>query len=324
MCLYPRFMKNPKYKPNKKNGGKPPKITDKRVEYVPVDCGKCIECRNQKKREWQIRLNEELKIEDGKFITLTFTNESLKELEKELEIKESNAVATLAVRRFLERWRKKYKKSVKHWLITELGHENTERIYLHGILFTKEDTQTIAEIWKYGNIWIGDYCNAKTINYIIKYVTKVDEQHKGYEPKILTSAGIGKNYIKTNGRRNKYNGTDTKEDYKLPNGAKTAIPIYYRNKIYTEEERQNLWLYKLDKQERYVMGTKISVKNGEDTYFRVLEEARKVNKRLGYGSNDKKWDKQTYNTTLKKLRDYEKAKKEFEESTKKVLNNLQD
>ena len=72
------------------------------------------------------------------------------------------------------------------------------------------------------------------------------------------------------------------------------------------------------------MGTKISVKNGEDTYFRVLEEARKVNKRLGYGNDSKKWDKQTYNTTLKKLRDCEKAKKEFEESTKKVLKNLQD
>ena len=84
------------------------------------------------------------------------------------------------------------------------------------------------------------YCNAKTINYIIKYVTKVDEQHKGYEPKILTSAGIGKNYIKTNGRRNKYNGIDTKEDYKLPNGAKTAIPIYYRNKIYTYQNNKTL------------------------------------------------------------------------------------
>ena len=73
-----------------------------------------------------------------------------------------------------------------------------------------------------------------------------------------------------------------------------------------------------------IWATKISVKNGEDTYFRVLEEARKVNKRLGYGSNDKKWNKQTYNTTLKKLRDYEKAKKEFEESAKKVLNNLKE
>ena len=191
-------------------------------------------------------------------------------------------------------------------------------------MFTREDTETIAEIWKYGNIWIGDYCNAKTINYIIKYVTKVDEQHKGYEPKILTSAGIGRNYIKTNGKRNKYNGTDTKENYKLPNGAKTAISIYYRNKIYTEEERQNLWLNKLDKQERYVMGTKISVKNGEDTYFKVLEEARKVNKRLGYGSDNKKWDKKIYNTTLRQLRDYEKAKKEFEESTERIKNNLQE
>ena len=56
-----------------------------------------------KKREWQIRLNEELKIEEGKFITLTFTNESLKELENDLGIKESNAVATLAIRRFCNR-----------------------------------------------------------------------------------------------------------------------------------------------------------------------------------------------------------------------------
>ena len=42
MCLYPKFMKNPKYKPNKKNGGNPPTITDKRVEYVPMSCGKRV------------------------------------------------------------------------------------------------------------------------------------------------------------------------------------------------------------------------------------------------------------------------------------------
>ena len=140
-------------------------------------------------------MNEEIKHDrTGKFITLTFSNEELDKLIQETGIQESNAVATIAVRRFLERWRKKYKKSVKHFLITELGHNGTERIHLHGILFTNEKTETILEIWKYGMIWIGQYINEKTINYIMKYITKVDEDHKGFKAVILTSAGIGKQY----------------------------------------------------------------------------------------------------------------------------------
>ena len=57
-------------------------------------------------------MNEEIKHDStGQFITLTFSNEELEKLTKETGIKESNAVATMAVRRFLERWRKKYKKA---------------------------------------------------------------------------------------------------------------------------------------------------------------------------------------------------------------------
>ena len=55
-------------------------------------------------------MNEEIKHDKtGKFITLTFSNEELETIQ-ETGIQESNAVATIAVRRFLERWRKKYKK----------------------------------------------------------------------------------------------------------------------------------------------------------------------------------------------------------------------
>ena len=43
MCLYPRLIKNPKYKPNKKNGGRVPPILDSRVLAVPIGCGKCLE-----------------------------------------------------------------------------------------------------------------------------------------------------------------------------------------------------------------------------------------------------------------------------------------
>ena len=57
-------------------------------------------------------MNEESKNDrTGKFITLTFSNEEIDKLIQETGIQESNAVETIAVRRFLERWRKKYKKS---------------------------------------------------------------------------------------------------------------------------------------------------------------------------------------------------------------------
>ena len=123
---------------------------------------------------------------------------------------------------------------------------------------------------------MGTFVNTKTINYIIKYITKIDEDHKGFKSIILSSAGIGKQYTeRQDAQNNKYNGENTKETYILPNGTRTALPIYYRNKIYTDEERQKLWLNKLDKQERYVMGIKISVKRDENEYNKILEQAQK-------------------------------------------------
>ena len=41
-----------------------------------------------------------------------------------------NEIATKAIRLTLERIRKKTGKSIKHWFITEKGHEETERLHL--------------------------------------------------------------------------------------------------------------------------------------------------------------------------------------------------
>ena len=133
---------------NKKNGGKIPPlpllydktkdeiIIDKRVMYVPVSCGKCMECMKRKARDWNIRLQEDIKsdtykitrkggkietLKKGKaeFVTLTFNTEALKELSSEWKTAKlsgynlDNEIAKIAVRRFNERYRKKYKKSVK-------------------------------------------------------------------------------------------------------------------------------------------------------------------------------------------------------------------
>lgn len=289
MCLYTKWVPNPKYRPNKKNKGIIPECKDIRTKYIPAACGNCIECRKAKQREWRIRLLEEIRHDKtGKFITLTFNEESLAELRKIAKTDEANAIATLAIRRFLERWRKKYKKSVKHWFITELGHKGTERVHLHGIIFTELEKEEIEERWQYGKIDVGYSMGERCINYIMKYVTKVDNDHKGFRGKILLSAGIGKGYEKTfNAKQNRYREGKTKETYKLNNGCETKLPIYYRNKIYTEEEKEKLWIEKLNKNEIYILGRKIKTTN-EKEVKEALEYARRISKSMGYGAGEGK------------------------------------
>ena len=329
MCLYPKLIKNRKYIPNKKNGGIIPPINDERVLIVPVGCTKCMECKKQKARQWAVRLQEEIKTNNtGKFVTLTFNDESYNELSNKIKnltgYERDNEIATLGVRRFLERWRKKYKKSVKHWLTTELGQTNTERIHIHGIIWSNE-IEEISKIWKYGIITIGErkynkgiqqnnntigYVNESTINYIIKYIQKTDEKHKEYNSKILTSPGIGKNYTNTiNSKANKYKEDKTKETYTTKQGTKINLPIYYRNKIYTEEEKEKLWIIKLDNKVRYINGIKIDISKNEDNYYKILNQERKKNKILGYGNDEKNWERKRYENERRNLITLERIKK---------------
>lgn len=325
MCLYPRLIKNKKYTSNKKNGGNIPAISDKRTEYVPIGCGNCMECRKQKGRAWQIRMSEHIKTnKEGKFVTLTFSNEAITELQKKSidEINEKikkakthkekekleelktgykldNYIATYAVRRFLERYRKEHGKTIHHWLITELGHNGTENIHLHGIVWTNEN---ITKHWQYGFVWIGDYVNERTVNYIVKYVTKIDQKHKNYTSKILTSSGIGSKYTETyNSQKNKYKTKNTEETYRFRNGTKASLPIYYRNKIYTDEEKEKLWIEKLDKQERWILGQRIDISETEEHYIKALKEAQRKNERLGYGKSEKNWSEIEYENNRREL-----------------------
>lgn len=325
MCLYNTIHTNPKYKANKKNGGVIPHLNDERVIKVAIGCGNCIECRNQKSNEWKVRLLEDIKTNTtGKFITLTYNTDELRklihEIPKTIEGYDlDNAIATLSVRRWLERYRKEHKKSLRHWLITELGHGRTEHMHMHGIIWTKtnnwpEELKNIEKHWKYGFIWKGkmnkgrltNYVNESTIAYMSKYVTKIDFYHKYYKPIILTSDGIGKNYTETHdAKNNKYNGTDTKEYYRTREGYKMAMPIYWRNKLYSDEEREKLWLYKLDKNERYVLKQKIDMNKNEWEYERAVEEARKINKEMGYGkklTTKEEYERKEYMNELRTLK----------------------
>ncbi len=338
MCLYPKLINNRKYLANKKNGGNIPSVPDERVKIVTASCGKCMECRKQKMREWQVRLSEEIRTQELQawFVTMTYSDESMQKLDDKIEgehkkIKEKlkkekklrgsarnkknylngynrdNEIARYSVRKFTERWRKKFGKTVRHWIVTELGTNKTERLHLHGIIWCKNKAD-IEERWQYGGVYIGEWCNNETVAYIVKYLNKSDKIHKEYIPKMFVSQGIGKKYLNRKDRElNKYkeNG-ETDELYRTRDGIKLALPIYYRNKIYTENEREKLWIEKLDKGERYILGRK--VKNEKD-YYKTLEEARKVNKILGYGDNSINWNRKEYEDQKRNLKRLERIKK---------------
>lgn len=288
MCIYNRLIKNPKYIANKKNGGIIPIPTDPRVLYVPIGCNKCFECMKSKANQWKSRLNYEIKkgLLTPFFVTLTFSTESLRELLLNTDVKgydKDYHVCTLGVKRFKNRYRDKNKNKFKYWLVTEIGGKRYEHIHLHGIIWGLTP-QEINDYWKYGYTFIGNAVNEKTVNYIVKYIFKTDEKHKNFTPKIYCSNGIGSGYENSlNAKLSKYTENKTRDYYMLNSGNKTTLPMYYRNKLYTDDEKEKLWIEKLNKNERYVDGIKYKADEIE-YYTDAVKQARLKNKELGYGS----------------------------------------
>lgn len=328
MCLYPKLMVNRRYVATKKNGGNVPYLDDMRKMYVSVGCGNCMECRRKKGAEWSVRLKEEIRGNKLKayFMTYTFSDESIKEMMGVLEkkgcsyegYKLDNEVCKVAVRRYLERWRKKHGRSLRHWLVTELGQTKTERIHMHGIVWTDKDKDDLDDIWKYGHADIGKKgVGEESCGYLVKYMSKVDPVHKEFKSRVFTSAGIGKGYLdRIDSGLNVFKGKDTNESYRDRKGFKYGMPMYYRMKLWEDGEREDLWMDKLDKEERWVDGIKVDVSTdrGMKSYENLRHEARNKNKRYGFGDSNIDWDKRNYENKLRNIKKETMLKKIRDES----------
>lgn len=331
MCIYSEQRLNKKYTATKKNGGIIPPLNDIRQKYTMIPCGKCWVCKRKKSREWQVRLAEEIKHNPNcKKVTLTFNTQELKKLSEELKnvkgYELDNQICKLAIKRFRERWRKKYGRSIKHWLVTELGHGKTEHVHIHGFLWIdnryelkNEFMKEVEKIWKYGwvdkgkiNISTGEReatVYPETAIYYTKYINKIDEQHKEYKPIILTSGGIGKDYLKTKeAQGNKFNEEKTYQLYTIEKGGAIALPEYYRKKIYTEEEREKLTTHYLNSGKEYLAGKEITGKS-EQEIFAMKKQLQEKNKRMGYGDRSKNWERITHENEKRRKIHKERFKK---------------
>ena len=318
MCLYPVYGRNPKFRKNKKNKGIVPICTDERLLIVPFKCGKCHECRKQKAREWRVRLSEELRTNFAYFLTLTFDNKHLKELGLKTGLQwegNENTIVTKALRLFLERVRKETKKSLRHWFATELGEEKG-RIHLHGIVFGQKSAALVRKHWNYGNIFIGSYVNERSISYITKYMTKVDTKHPLYTQIVLASKGIGAEYVnrQKNGWQKKNYRSICVPKYKFRNGTEIAMPKYYKDKLFSDKEREIMWINNLERGKEYIGGEEVDAQDLETIdNLRTYYQSRGIRY---FNDNPGEWDK------AKQIRREEKQKRYIKEAQRKLYQEI--
>lgn len=331
MCLYENEIINPATIPSLKKGKERPggSRRDTRHNTIRIPCGICEECVRKKRNEWKIRITEELKHTElnAYMVTLTVSEQALKEIETEIPgiTKNAEKTAKILVKRFRERWRKEFGKSIKHFLVSELGHNNTERLHMHGVLITDKNlreghindnkqnritrskgrktgimstTCLLAKKWKYGQIHIGEYCNESTVGYIVKYITKTDTKHEGFKPKILTSPGMGAKYTENNKEKHKFNWETTDTKYTTNTGVKVELPMYYKRKIWNSNERENLWSMALDRNTIWINGHEINKSKSEEIR-KAVKFGHIQNKLKGYPHGWERNEKKIWPTHLK-------------------------
>ena len=216
-----------------------------------VPCGRCILCLKRRQQSWSFRLKEEAKRSTSScFLTLTYeepplTKNNLQTLEK------------TDYQKFIKKLRKLLKKSkIKYYACGEYGTQ-TQRPHYHAIIFNLPNQligvncEILTETWGHGHIQVAP-CNIATINYVTKYIMKgrletkpyidyntgeiiEDDRQKEFS---LMSKKMGLQYLTP--QMVNYHLENMVSVATLPGGQLTPLPRYFRDKIFSKEERKIL------------------------------------------------------------------------------------
>lgn len=246
------------------------------LEKIPLPCGKCPKCKRKRVQQWVFRMKQEDKISSSAyFITLTYNT-------KHVPIS-NNKFMTLDktdYQKFMKRLRKlqakKSKEKLVYYACGEYG-ESTNRPHYHAIIFNISDTEDINTAWGLGDVHIGGVTGA-SIAYCVKYIDKEkripmharDDRQKEFS---LMSKGIGKNYLTS--AIKKYHKADLTRNYVTDDAGNTVgLPRYYRDAIYTENEkstqRRIITRMKSEEEQREVI---ILARKGKD--YLITKESEK-------------------------------------------------
>lgn len=260
MCSDPITIVNPRWKKLFDLHPDAPSVLGSLVpSHLVVPCGRCSECRRKRGSSWRTRLIHETLYGGHKnalFVTLTINPENYDRFKDD---------PRRAVRLFLERYRHYYRRSVKHWLVTELGEKNG-RLHFHGILWDFRGHRTfLADLWSYGFVFTG-YVNPRTCAYITKYITKYDSVHPDFVPQVFCSPGIGRCFTLSDSNichllKFSY---DEVPYLCMPDGSFASYPRYYLDRMLPRDKRLLRSAYNLLSSLSYSRGDPFTLSIGRE------------------------------------------------------------
>lgn len=193
---------------------------------LEVPCGRCVQCKIQKRNEWSMRiLHESSYYEKSVFVTLTYD---------EYNVPNYNSLVKRDLQLFIKRLRKNLaNRKIKYFACGEYG-ENTLRPHYHLILFNVayEENVIIKNTWNKGFIYVGSV-TSDSITYTCKYIDKLYDNEVKKEiyddtnrevPFKIQSKGIGLRFVIDNKEQLQNMG------YVTVRGVKRSLPRYYIQK----------------------------------------------------------------------------------------------
>lgn len=206
-------------------------------QSIAVPCGKCPACLARRTSAWSFRLmQEEKRSSNAQFITLTYDT-----VHAQIT---PNGFMTLHkpdFQNFMKALRKlNPEKKLKYYAVGEYGGKS-KRPHYHIILFN-HDVTTIQRAWKMGSTHYGTVTGA-SVGYTLKYLSKKSQipQHKNddRQPEFsLMSKGLGDNYLTPQMKKWHTSDNNNRMYCNLTDGKKISMPRYYKDKIYTDEQRK--------------------------------------------------------------------------------------
>lgn len=241
-------------------------LIDKKGGYVynaKVRCGKCYNCRKERKSSWSYRMTKQLEVSDNAFfITLTYDTANVPITEKgfmtlnKKDVQDFNKLlryyenedykkgkVTPELFRLGYRGNKalQERKKYTYFAAGEYGSKGS-RPHIHLIVYNLYNKENILNAWKKGSVHI-DEANVNTIDYTLKYIMKEQTKNKfanfdGIPEFVMMSKGIGE-HIKGKKEVKDYFKKNLEINYLVNDrGYKIPMPKYYRKDILNNEEKQ--------------------------------------------------------------------------------------
>lgn len=254
------------------------------LKKIPLPCGKCPPCRKRRVDGWVFRLLQEDKISSySHFVTLTYNTDHVPI--------SANGFMTLRksdFQKFMKRLRKYTGiRNIRYYAVGEYGTKNN-RPHYHAIIFNVPTAVSYAKAWSLASAPIGQIdvgqVSGDSIAYTTKYIDKPkripvhkrDDRQREFS---LMSKGLGASYLTP--EIVQYHKDRIDELYITKNGGyKIAMPKYYRDKIFDEEEKykQRVIIHKVRNAQALEEALKVAKKGFEYGYWKDMRAYRRYHR----------------------------------------------